>query len=101
MKAALTFKLKSITGFDAFTQIGTVHTFQGKEAHTVFFVPGLDDTKTGAIQWLTSKPNILNVAVTRAKDRFIIIGDVDLLSGYEYLDKFAASLPIEREPLLI
>lgn len=102
VKAALTFKLKSIQGFDAKTKIGTVHTFQGKEAHTVFFVPGLDDTKTGAIEWLTSKPNILNVAVTRAKDRFIIVGDVDLLSGYEYLDKFAAALPVEREqPTLI
>lgn len=97
VKSALISKMKYIKGFDANSQIGTVHTFQGKEAHTVFFIPGLDDSKTGAIQWLTSKPNILNVAVTRAKDRFIIIGDYDLLKTYDYLDKFASTLTVEHQ----
>ncbi|UFJ41080.1 AAA domain-containing protein [Brevibacillus humidisoli] len=58
---------------------GTVHTFQGKEANEVIFVLGCDD-KSGAraAQWAGKKPNILNVAVTRAKYRLAIIGDSKL-----------------------
>jgi len=96
ISSALKKKLRNIPDFNIHDQIGTVHTFQGKEAHTVFFIPGLDNTKTGAINWLTSKPNILNVAATRAKDRFIMIGDYELLKKYQYFDAFAESLEIEE-----
>lgn len=61
------------------TNIGTVHTFQGKEAHTVFLLCGTDSTTEGAANWICAKPNLLNVAVTRAKCRFILIGDKDHL----------------------
>lgn len=57
--------------------IGTVHTFQGKEAKEVIFVLGCDTSKEaeGAIGWVNK--NIVNVAVTRAKFRLYVIGDVD------------------------
>lgn len=42
--------------------IGTVHTFQGKEADVVIFVLGLDQSKVGAAHWVSQKPNLLNVA---------------------------------------
>lgn len=58
---------------------GTVHTFQGKEANEVIIILGCDEeTGEGAAQWAGKKPNILNVAVTRAKYRVAIIGDSDL-----------------------
>jgi len=58
---------------------GTVHTFQGKEANEVIFVLGCDEKSgIGAAQWAGRKPNILNVAVTRAKYRIAIIGDSNL-----------------------
>lgn len=55
--------------------IGTVHTFQGKEANEVIFLLGCDKSReaAGAIQWVNT--NIVNVAVTRAKFRLYIIGD--------------------------
>lgn len=56
--------------------IGTVHTFQGKEAHKVYFVVGTDNTQDGAVNWSCEKPNLLNVAVTRAKKEFYVIGDL-------------------------
>lgn len=58
---------------------GTVHTFQGKEANEVIIILGCDE-KSGeaAAQWAGKKPNILNVAVTRAKYRVAIIGDSNL-----------------------
>ena len=59
------------------TNIGTVHTFQGKEAPIVFLVLGADEKCIGAANWAmgTENPNIMNVAATRAKDEFYIIGD--------------------------
>lgn len=49
--------------------VGTVHTFQGKETDIVIFVAGL-----GAESFITNKPNMMNVALTRAKKSFIFIG---------------------------
>ncbi|MDR0223064.1 MAG: hypothetical protein LBI38_05990 [Oscillospiraceae bacterium] len=55
---------------------GTVHKFQGKEAKEVIFLLGCDEKASGAVMWV--KPNILNVAVTRAKYRFYVIGDYNV-----------------------
>lgn len=56
-------------------KIGTVHTFQGREADEVIFLLGCDTSKEakGAIRWVNK--NIVNVAVTRAKYRLYVIGD--------------------------
>ena len=57
------------------THIGTVHTFQGKEADEVIFLLGCDSSKgaSGAVKWVNA--NIVNVAATRAKYRLYVIGD--------------------------
>jgi hypothetical protein len=55
------------------THIGTVHTFQGKEADEVIFLLGCDKNALPAVRWVNT--NIINVAVTRAKYRLYIIGD--------------------------
>lgn len=62
------------------TNVGTVHTFQGKEAPIVFFVLGCDEKSRGAASWAvgSENPNIMNVAATRAKEEFYIIGDQKL-----------------------
>ncbi|PXW28345.1 DEAD/DEAH box helicase [Paraburkholderia caballeronis] len=56
---------------------GTVHTFQGKEASIVFFVLGSSpgEAGNGSRRWAASKPNLLNVAATRAQQRFYVIGN--------------------------
>ncbi|MDO5559573.1 MAG: AAA domain-containing protein [Oscillospiraceae bacterium] len=61
--------------FDIFLRrnIGTVHTFQGKETFEVIFLLGCDESSEGAVKWVNS--NIVNVAVTRAKFRLYIVGD--------------------------
>ncbi|MDE7332828.1 MAG: hypothetical protein K2O16_11470 [Lachnospiraceae bacterium] len=58
-------------------KIGTVHTFQGKEADEVIFLLGCDTSKEaqGAVKWVNE--NIVNVAATRAKFRLYVIGDAD------------------------
>lgn len=61
--------------------IGTVHTFQGKEAKIVYFVLGADSNSSGAARWAVSDPNMMNVAATRAKEEFYIIGDKKLYAS--------------------
>lgn len=64
-------------------RVGTVHTFQGKEEKLVIFVLGATDS-AGAAKWAASKPNLLNVAVTRAKKRVYIIGCYNQWAGLRY-----------------
>lgn len=69
-------------------RVGTVHTFQGKEEKYVIFVLGASlPTGTGAAGWASSKPNLLNVAVTRSKKRFYIVGCKALWSGLNYFSE--------------
>lgn len=53
--------------------VGTVHTFQGQGTDEVIFLLGCDKNSTSAANWVNK--NIVNVAATRAKFRFYIIGD--------------------------
>ena len=55
--------------------IGTVHTFQGKEAKVVIYMLGCqsDGSANGAIKWVNA--NNVNVAFTRAKEYIYVIGD--------------------------
>lgn len=43
-------------------RVGTVHTFQGKEADEVIVLLGCDKNSKGAVRWVNS--NIVNVAAT-------------------------------------
>lgn len=59
--------------------IGTVHTFQGKEAKAVILLLGApNSTQNGARNWATSNVNLLNVAVSRAKQNFYVVGNREL-----------------------
>lgn len=73
--------------------VGTVHTFQGKEADTVILVLGIDHRSQAAAQWAASEPNILNVAATRAKYRFYIIGSKKIWSSLRYFEDADKLLP--------
>lgn len=55
--------------------VGTIHAFQGKESDSVILVLGGNVNKPGAINWVCEEPNILNVAATRARNSFYIIGN--------------------------
>lgn len=71
---------------------GTIHKFQGKEADIVFLVLGSDPKSSGARNWASSKPNMLNVALTRAKKRIYVIGNKNLWGQCSYFDVMAANI---------
>lgn len=65
---------------------GTIHTFQGKEADVVFLVLGSQPESVGSRKWASSKPNMLNVALTRAKKRIYVIGNKTLWREQPFFD---------------
>lgn len=71
--------------WDAFLEnnIGTVHTFQGKEADEVVFVLGCDKSAPGAVAFVGL--NIVNVAASRAKHRLYVVGDYNVWKRNDYI----------------
>jgi len=57
-------------------KIGTVHTFQGKEADEVIFVLGCDKSSIKSTKFV--RKSIVNVAVTRGKYRLYVVGDLEV-----------------------
>lgn len=75
--------LAPVVGKDEATKMcGTVHTFQGKEADVVIFLLGGDPSRPGVISSFAGrKPNLVNVAVTRAKKRLYVVGSRNFWCG--------------------
>ena len=70
-----------------YDNIGPVHKFQGKEANEVIFALGCDEkVEDGyAVKGFVNS-NIVNVAATRAKYRFYIVGDLKVWRRNKYAD---------------
>ncbi len=57
-------------------RVGTVHTFQGKEAEAVILMLGAGrGAKASSRTWAGATPNLLNVAATRAKRVLYVVGN--------------------------
>jgi hypothetical protein len=75
-------------------RIGTIHTFQGREADTVILVLGAPNaSQSGARKWAADTRNTLNVAVSRAKQRLYVVGSRGAWSGVGCARELASSLP--------
>jgi hypothetical protein len=77
-------------------RIGTIHTFQGREAHTVLVLGALNASQRGARKWAADTPNILNVAVSRARQNLYVIGSHGAWSGVGHARDLASALPLRR-----
>ncbi|UQS16366.1 AAA domain-containing protein [Pseudomonas sp. HS6] len=58
--------------------VGTVHSFQGAERAVVIFSAVYSKHADG--EFIDRRDSMLNVAVSRAKDSFLVFGDMDLFS---------------------
>lgn len=84
------YKLKIENQIDGFytNNIGTIHAFQGKENDTVIMMLGAQhpDDK-GARSIMTSKPNILNLGISRAKNNLYIIVNAEIWLKHKYMQE--------------
>ena len=53
---------------------------------------GCDEQTRWAAAWAAGKPNLLNVALTRAKHRFFVIGEERLWAGLPYFSEANSEL---------
>ena len=75
-------------------RIGTVHTVQGREAEAVILVLGAPAaTQLGARNWAGGQANLLNVAVTRAKEVLYVVGNRALWKQAGLFRELDARLP--------
>jgi superfamily I DNA and/or RNA helicase len=79
-------------------ECGTIHTFQGREADMVILVLGTLQHSKKARDWVAATPNILNVAVTRARHRIYVIGNHHTWSTHRYFDYLAQVLTPRPAP---
>lgn len=70
-------------------RVGTVHTTQGKEAEVVILVLGGSVTDLDKRVWAARTPNVLNVAVSRAKRQLAVVGDFERWSKQQYFSVLA------------
>lgn len=78
-------------------RIGTIHTFQGKEAEGVILLLGAQGPHNeGARNWAGNKINIINVAVTRAKNVLYVIGSFKDWHQCGYFNSLATHIPLRR-----
>lgn len=60
---------------------GTVHAFQGDEKDVVLFSTALTSlTQAGTYEWLKNNKELINVATSRARDKFILLADSENLA---------------------
>ncbi len=69
-------KLRKGVSYFCKNNIGTIHSFQGKEADSVIILLGAQHPEDyGARKIMTDKSNVLNVGISRAKNNLYIIGN--------------------------
>lgn len=59
----------------------------------VVLVLGSAPNKNGARAWAAEKPNLLNVAVSRARRRLYVIGNQQNWQNHRYFSVLTATLP--------
>jgi hypothetical protein len=74
--------------------VGTVHTVQGQEADVVVLVLGTGEENGRARSWAAEKPNLLNVAASRAKRRLYVIGNRERWQDLPYFQVLAHAMPV-------
>jgi superfamily I DNA and/or RNA helicase len=71
---------------------GIVHVSQGRQAPVVV----LAGTTPGARSWAAERPNLLNVAVSRAEHRLDVVGNQENWADKRHFSTLAGRLPVRR-----
>ena len=66
--------VKKFRGLDR-KSVGTIHTFQGSEKKGIILSTKVCSSQDN-VSWINRRPNLFNVAVSRAKELFIVVGNL-------------------------
>ena len=81
-------------------RVGTIHTFQGREAEAVILLLGAPaPAQHGTRAWATGAPNILNVAVSRAKSVLYVVGSRTAWAGMGHARTLASQRRLQERRL--
>lgn len=73
--------VKNLGGLYENITVGTVHTFQGDEKDIIVLSLVITEgCRDGSVKWINKEKNIINVAITRAKELLYVVGDLSYLS---------------------
>ncbi|MEM9593033.1 MAG: AAA domain-containing protein [Acidobacteriota bacterium] len=97
-----------VAGIDADIEVGTVHTFQGGELPVMLFSPVVTREQPRPF-FFDRNVNMLNVAVSRAQDSFLVLGDMrvfdpvastpfSLLASFLFADESNQLPDVDPEP---
>ena len=91
---AITERLQSRWGRSFKNSLGTVHKFQGGQKY-VIILSTRQCQPTDSLWFINRRPNLINVAVSRTQELFILVGNLDILltEGYtkqlvQYIKQF-------------
>lgn len=69
--------------------VDTVHKFQGDERDLIIFSPVLSpNAPNGPVWFLRENPELVNVAITRARAKLLVVGNSKAGAQVEYLKRF-------------
>ena len=97
-------------GIDAMREgieVATAHRFQGDERDVIYLSPVIDEASSSQVANFAADPNLLNVALTRARCRIVIVGNPvacrkhpnhlrELVAHVDKLGETAFDSPLER-----
>ena len=63
--------------------VATAHGFQGDERDVIYFSPVVGPSMTERQAAFAADPNLVNVALTRARRRLVIVGNFDACAAYD------------------
>lgn len=78
-------------------KVATAHRFQGDERDIMYFSPVVDRCMTAREVRFAANPNLINVALTRARRRLIIIGDPNACLAHDNALKELASYSLRLD----
>lgn len=69
-------------GIDSGVLVDTAHAFQGDERDIMVFSPVVGPgIESGSAVWVGTPPNLVNVALTRAREALIVVANLDYCAG--------------------
>ena len=78
-------------------KVATAHRFQGDEQDIMYFSPVVDRSMPERQVRFAADPNLINVALTRARRRLVIVGDLEACLAHQTTLKELASYVVRLE----